>query len=109
MKAAGLALCVDAVLVALPAAGSPAEQFGFGPRQQAMGATGTASGRGFGATYGNPALLSLSRRREVSLGWQAAGFDLHADGQQAPGDLHEEDLAGTFIGAVLPVPFGGAL
>jgi long-chain fatty acid transport protein len=101
--------CLVVALLARAAAASPAEQFGFGPREQAMGATGAASGGGFGATFTNPALLSLGRRRQVSFGWQAARFDLRAEGPNAPGALHEEGLAGSFVGAVLPVPFGGAL
>lgn len=88
---------------------SPADLFGFGPRSQAMGGLGAAVGRGFETTYENPALLSLSRQRELSLGMQAARFSLHAEGKNAPGKMPEQPLAGTFIGAVLPLPFGGIL
>ncbi len=107
LRALGPALAL--ALCAGQAQASPAEQFGFGPRQQAMGMTGVAVGRGFGTAYGNPALLSFSRQREVSLGFQEATFHVKADGPNAPGDLHEQALAGSFIGAVLPLPFGGPL
>lgn len=88
---------------------SPADLFGFGPRSEAMGATGAALGRGFEATYENPALLSWARRRELTLGYQQAVFSLRADGAGAPGELSTEHVRGTFIGAVLPLPFGGVL
>lgn len=95
--------------VAPVAAASPADLFGFGPESQSMGGTGAAVGRGFGAAYGNPALLSRSRSRELSLGYQLARFSLRADGPRAPGPLGVEGLSGTYIGAVLPIPFGGVL
>jgi long-chain fatty acid transport protein len=70
---------------------------------------GAAVGRGFETTYGNPALLSYTRQRELSVGWQSVTFALNADGPNAPGDVSEEGVGGTFIGAVLPIPFGGFL
>lgn len=88
---------------------SPAEQFGFGPRSQGMAGLGAAVGTGFDVTYHNPALLSRARLRELGLGWQVARFALHAEGPNAPGDLDEESMHGTFIGVVVPVPFGGVL
>jgi long-chain fatty acid transport protein len=43
------------------------------------------------------------------LGWQAVRFSLRATGNNAPGDLSEAGVSGTFIGAALPLPFGGVL
>ena len=94
------------------ASASPADLLGFGPRSQALGGTGAATARGFAATYLNPALLSDSTTRQLTLGLQAADFSVYADGPDgpiAPQDLDYDSLLGTYIGAVLPVPFGGAL
>ena len=106
-----LAVLVVAAVVAAPRVGraSPADLFGFGPKSQALAGTGAAIGEGFEATYGNPARLSLARKRQLSLGWQVARFRLEADGPRAPGRMSTEGLRGSFIGAVLPLPFGGAL
>lgn len=106
----GLALATTAT----EAVASPADLLGFGPRSQALGATGAATARGFEATYLNPALLSGSTKRELTLGVQTVDFSLHADGAQrqgpsAPGKMGYESMLGTYIGAVLPVPFGGVL
>lgn len=106
---AALALALAVPFAASTAQASPADLFGFGPRSQAMGGGGAAVGRGFETTYTNPALLSYSRKRELSLGVQAARFSLSATGPNAPGDVPEEPLSGTYIGAVLPLPFGGIL
>jgi long-chain fatty acid transport protein len=100
---------LSVVLATGPAQASPADLYGFGPRGQAMAGMGAAVGRGFEATYGNPALLSYTRHRELSVGWQSVSFSLQADGDNAPGDVSEDGLTGTFIGAVLPIPFGGFL
>ena len=104
-------LAISAALscVAQSVTASPAEQFGFGPRSQAMAGVGTAVGRGVDTTYANPALLSAQHHREFTFGWQSTRFALWADGPNAPGDLDEEGLHGTTIGVVLPVPFGGFL
>ena len=77
---------------------------GFGPRSSALGATGAAGAEGYEAVYGNPALLSLARSRELAVGITSAVFDVHAG---AP--VSYEPLHGSVIGAVLPVPFGGIL
>ena len=97
------------VALSLSTRASPAELYGFGPRPQAMAGAGAAVARGFSATYANPALLALSRNRQLSLGYQAAKLSLEARGPNAPGDLSEDGVAGTFIGVVLPLPFGGVL
>jgi long-chain fatty acid transport protein len=83
---------------------SPEDVFGFGPRASALGATGAASAEGYEAVYGNPALLSLARRRELALGLTSAVFDIRAKTKLSYDPLH-----GSVIGAVLPVPFGGVL
>jgi long-subunit fatty acid transport protein len=99
-----IALTAAASLGASRAAASPEDVFGFGIRSMALGATGPASAEGYEATYGNPALLSLSRARQLSLGFVGAAFDLHAKTK-----LSYEPLHGSVIGAVLPIPFGGVL
>jgi long-chain fatty acid transport protein len=83
---------------------SPEDVLGFGPRSSAMGGTGAAVGEGYEAVPGNPALLSLARRRELTLGFTGATFDLRARERISYGRLH-----GSIIGATLPVPFGGLL
>src|SRR5947207_13923842 len=100
----GVALAAALVLDARGAAASPEDIFGFGPRSAAMGATAAADGRGFEATYGNPALLSLARARVLTLGAQAAVFDLYAGRR-----LSYEPMRGSLVGALLPIPFGGVL
>lgn len=93
-----------ACAVARPAHASPEDVFGFGPRTMAMGGAGAALGRGFEAVWGNPALLSAERQRELNLGFLGSVFDL-----RAPDRIDYHPTAGSFIGAVLPVPFGGVL
>ena len=77
---------------------------GFGPRASAMGATGAADAEGYESVYGNPALLSLARKRGLRFGVASAIFDLHGK-QKVP----YEPVHGSIIGATLPVPFGGFL
>ncbi len=106
---AALGMTFAAACVTSRAQASPADLFGFGPRSQAMGGGGAAVGRGFETTYENPALLSLSRKRELSIGFQTTRYSLHATGENAPGALPDDPLNGLFIGAVFPLPFGGIL
>lgn len=100
------ALASAAALAASPALARASSEdiFGYGARSGAMGAVGTAVGLGYEAVYANPALLSLSRDRELTLGFVGAHFDLRA-GARLPYDA----LRGSVIGATLPLPFGGAL
>ena len=103
-----LTLVAVAALIGLTGAraeASPEDVLGFGPRSSAMGATGAASAEGYEAVYGNPALLSLARSRQLAVGITSAAFDLHANGAR----LSYEPLHGSVIGAVLPLPFGGIL
>lgn len=109
VRSGACGLVIATLCVAGGAVASPAEQFGFGARSQAMAGVGTAVGRGVDTTYANPALLSREPRSEFTFGWQSTRFVLHADGANAPGELSEESLHGTTIGVVVPVPFGGFL
>jgi long-subunit fatty acid transport protein len=99
-----LALAAALGVAGSAAEASPEDVFGFGPRSSALGATGAASAEGYEAVYGNPALLSLSRSRQLAVGITSAVFDLHAQTR-----LSYEPLHGSVIGAVLPLPFGGFL
>lgn len=74
-----------------------------------MGGTGAAIGSGFDTVHANPALLSLSRRRELNLGFQSAYFALRMSGPSGSQQLPAEPLRGALIGATLPIPFGGIL
>jgi long-subunit fatty acid transport protein len=104
LLACGLA-AIGVLGPAAPAQASPEDVLGFGPRSIAMGSTGAAGSEGYEAVYGNPALLSTARSRELTLGFVGAVFDVHANDAKIPaGPLH-----GSVIGATLPVPFGGAL
>lgn len=103
-RALVLAASLLSFAVARSAEASPEDVFGFGPRTMAMGGSGAAVGRGFESVWGNPALLSTARQRELNVGFLGARFDL-----RAPDRLDYNPLAGSFIGAVLPVPFGGVL
>lgn len=112
-RGAALAVALAGALGAGQAEASPEDVFGFGPRNLAMGATGAADSRGFEATWGNPALLSRSHERELTLGFFGAAFDLEAAGARgraaADGTVSYEGLRGSIIGATLPVPLGGVL
>lgn len=104
-----LATLLLATAAARPAAASPEEIFGYGPRVPAMGAGGAASARGFEAAVANPALLSMLRTNKLTLGLQGASFDLHADGAGLPGRVSYESASGVVIGIDVPLPFGGVL
>ncbi len=93
-----------ASLASAPAAASPEDVLGFGPRSIAMGATGAAGSEGYEAVYGNPGLLSTARSRQLTLGFVGAVFDVHAKDKIPTGPLH-----GSIIGATLPLPFAGVL
>jgi long-chain fatty acid transport protein len=105
VAALGLALTA----VSATAQASPEDVFGFGARTMAMGATGAAHAEGYEAVYANPALLSTTRARQLTLGFAGAMFDLRAETPGGGGRISYEALRGTFIGAALPIPFGGVL
>jgi long-chain fatty acid transport protein len=100
------ALALGALLGAAPrsAQASPEDIFGFGARAAALGQTGAADAEGYEAVYGNPALLSRARERQLTLGYAGAAFDLRAGSRLSYDALH-----GSIIGATLPLPFGGVL
>lgn len=105
----GVALAAIVTSGARRAAASPEDLFGFGAHAMAMGGTGAAAGEGYETVHANPALLSTARSRELTLGFQAATFSLHADGPRAPGRIDAPSMKGTIIGGVLPLPFAGVL
>ncbi|MEZ4293831.1 MAG: hypothetical protein R3B70_02560 [Polyangiaceae bacterium] len=102
--AAGLFAAGVAALAPAAASASPQDVFGFGPRSTAMAGAGASIGWGFETVRSNPALLSLSRERTLSVGWFGAFFDLDANGH-----LPADAVSGTLIGGVLPLPFEGFL
>lgn len=113
MRHAAAFAAVPAALIlgslARPAAASPEDIFGYGDRSPAMGGTGVAWSEGFEAAYTNPALLSRIRHLKLTLGYQEASFDLHADGAELPGTLPYDGVRSVVIGADLPIPLGGVL
>jgi long-subunit fatty acid transport protein len=109
MRAAAGLLALAVTTVAPAALASPEDVFGFGARTMGLGATGAAFAEGYEAVYANPALLSAARARKLTLGFAGAMFDLRAETPGSGGRISYEALRGTFIGAVLPIPFGGVL
>ena len=100
------ALLVAAIVcLTTSAEASPQDVYGYGPRATAMGATGAAIGEGAETAWANPALLSLARTREFTLGFQASRLSLRADGNGLPGPMHAEPLKGTLVAAQIPLPF----
>lgn len=104
-----IAVCAASLGMSRAAVASPQDAFGFGPRSTALAGAGAALGGGFDAVWANPALLSLTRERELSFGFQGVKVNARADGAGMPGVLRQDGVRGTLVGAVLPVPFGGVL
>jgi hypothetical protein len=104
-----VALAVVSLLATSDVAASPQDAFGFGPRSVALAGAGAALGGGYESVWANPALLSLRRERELSLGFQGIKPIGKAEGPGMPGHVRQDGVRGTLIGAVLPVPFGGVL
>ena len=91
------------------AAASPEDLFGNGARTSAMGATGTAHARGYESAFHNPALASTIHENQLSVGYGEAIFALDA-GSGALGErVSTAPARGVFVGAALPIPFGGIL
>lgn len=87
--------------VAGSAAASPEDLFGYGARTSGMGATGTAYASGAEAAWHNPALASLNRKNELTLGVGEATYQLkRADVDAA---------RGVVVGLALPIPFAAEL
>ncbi len=106
-RALSRAACVLALLLAVPCAAhaSPQDLFGFGGRTTAMAMTGSSYAEGYEAVFANPAGLAMSRRRQLNLGFHAAGYRLRINGQESP----LEPARGMTIGFTLPLPFGDVL
>lgn len=88
---------------------APQDLFGFGARSSAMGMTAAASAEGYEATFGNPALLADTRTKALTLGLGVARHGLSADTPGHPRSLPTDGMKTIYIGAALPMPFGGVL
>jgi long-chain fatty acid transport protein len=93
------------LLLCATANASEPELFGVGARSAAMGDTGVADAEGWEATYANPAGVVGPTRRRVTIGYVGARYHLSLDGEHRP----ERATDGIYIGANLPLPFGGIL
>lgn len=94
-----------ALALARPAAASEPEIAGAGTRSAALAGAGTSFSDDYEAVYANPAGLAFARARRLGVGFVAARYQLQLDGAPRPVD----DTNGLYIGAQLPMPFGGAL
>jgi long-chain fatty acid transport protein len=102
------ALAVLAVLVLGPsraAHANPAEVFGFGSRQAAMGGAAAARVDDFSSVYYNPAGLAGSSGKHVALGLLGAASHLSINDRSY--ELSEP--FGFSFGATAPAPLGGVL
>jgi long-chain fatty acid transport protein len=108
-RAGAAAISVSIVLGLSQADASPQDLFGFGARSSAMGGSGPASSEGYEAVFGAPGLLAETREQTFTLGVQIARHDLHADTPSVHQTLPIDEMKTLFIGAALPIPFGGAL
>ncbi|MBI2391048.1 MAG: hypothetical protein HYV09_15760 [Deltaproteobacteria bacterium] len=88
---------------------APQDLFGFGARSSAMGMTAAASAEGYEATFGNPGLLAGTRKKALTLGLGVARHSLVADTPGRPLTLPTDEMKTIYIGAALPLPFGGVL
>lgn len=98
------ALALGTLAAPSSAGASPQDVFGYGPRSTAMAGAGASIGWGFETVRSNPALLTLSRERSLSVGWLGTFFDVSANG-----NVPAEPMSGTLIGGTLPLPFEGFL
>jgi len=88
---------------------SPQDLFGFGARNSAMGMTAAASSEGYEAIYGSPGLLAETRKKSLTLGIGIARHGLRADTDGRELTLPTDEMKTIYIGAALPIPFGGFL
>lgn len=104
---ARLALAAAAVIAAHspPAAGNPAEVFGFGSRQAGLGGAVAARVDDFSSGYYNPAGLAFGRGKRVSFGVLGGASNLRINDEGVP--LAEP--FGVVFGATTPAPLGGPL
>lgn len=104
-SAAAFAAAAVGLSVAPDVNAAPQDLFGFGARSSGMGMTSAASAEGYEAIYGNPGLLAESRQKALTLGIGIARHGLTADSRTLPTD----EMKTIYIGAALPIPFGGVL
>lgn len=107
MRRATFTCCIAVLVLAnvRPAAASPPDVFGYGPRTQGMANTGVSFATNYEATFHNPAGLGGQTRSGFTLGLQGGGFRLELDGERWPLDGYQ----GTTLGFHLRLPFGGVL
>ena len=74
-----------------------------------MGAAGPASAEGYEAVYGAPGLLAETRQKTFTLGIAVARHQLNADTPSVSTSLPTDEMKTLYIGAALPLPFGGVL
>ena len=74
-----------------------------------MGASGPASAEGYEAVYGAPGLLAETRQKTFTLGIAVARHQLNADTPSQSTSLPTDEMKTIYIGAALPLPFGGVL
>jgi hypothetical protein len=103
--AAALLSVAAAMGIAMPAAASPIEVFGFGARHAARAGAGTAVADDFAALHYNPAGLALGHGARLTLGGQGAVSNLSIDDRRQS----FADAAGVVAGVTLPAPLGGPL
>ncbi len=87
------------------ASATPPDVFGYGPRTQGMGMTGTSFASNYEAAWANPAGFAAQRRLGFTVGMQAGSFELKLDNEPWPLDAYQ----GMTLGLYLPLPFGGVL
>lgn len=106
-----LAAVVGLSALATPRAGgaSPQDLFGFGARSSGMAMSGPATAEGYEGTFGGPALLAETREKTFTLGYVVGRFSLSARTPQGRVGLPNDEMKQIYIGAVLPLPLGGAL
>jgi long-subunit fatty acid transport protein len=92
-------------LVPAHARANPAEVFGFGSREAAMGGAVSARVDDFSSVYYNPAGLAASRRKHVSFGLLGAASNLRIDERS----YSLSEPFGFTLGATAPAPLGGVL
>jgi long-chain fatty acid transport protein len=93
------------VLSGAEALASPQDLSGFGARSPALAGTGATWADDYTAVHANPAGLSRARRRQFTLGYAVAGFELSLGGAHVAADPGRA----TIIGLTLPVPLRGPL
>jgi hypothetical protein len=103
------ACAIASALASSTASASPEDLFGYGARSSAMGSTGTAFAGGYESAWHNPALACDVGRPKLTLGYTGGLLRLDARGAGLPGRTGSTPIAGTTIGAELPLPLGGAL